>query len=257
MRTRRLGLGTINILQALAAGRAFGFDIMDATGLTSGTVYPALERLEELGFVRSKWESETTAHRDGRPARRYFEITPAGSRAMEDALERYPKSTYAEKCRDRLNEGRRKLADHEMYVAKFYWKRDKYLAAAGRAEALVRDYSGLGLDAEALLLAARARQRLGQDDLAREIAARIVRDHKAAAEADDAAQLGPRGVLVGLLEDGADDRRDHAPRRARHEVLGVAGEVDPAALPGGAQELLAHGGHETAVVVADDEPDPR
>ena len=90
MRTTRLGLGTITILQALAAGRRFGFDIMDATGLTSGTVYPALERLEELGFVRSKWENEATAHKDGRPARRYFEITTSGSRAMDEALERYP-----------------------------------------------------------------------------------------------------------------------------------------------------------------------
>ena len=90
MRTTRLGLGTITILQALASGRRFGFDIMDATGLTSGTVYPSLERLEELGYVRSKWENETAAHRDGRPARRYFEITSAGSRAMDEALERYP-----------------------------------------------------------------------------------------------------------------------------------------------------------------------
>jgi DNA-binding PadR family transcriptional regulator len=90
MRTSRLGLGTITILQALEGDRRFGFDIMDATGLTSGTVYPALERLEELGFVRSKWEKESTAHRDGRPARRYFEITAAGGRALTEALDRYP-----------------------------------------------------------------------------------------------------------------------------------------------------------------------
>jgi PadR family transcriptional regulator, regulatory protein PadR len=101
MRTTRLGLGTITILQALAAGRRFGFDIMDATGLTSGTVYPALERLEELGFVRSKWENEAAAHRDGRPARRYFEITPAGSRAMTDALDRYPLMRAAIKSQSR------------------------------------------------------------------------------------------------------------------------------------------------------------
>jgi len=90
MRTTRLGLGTITILQALEGDRRFGFDIMDATGLTSGTVYPALERLEELGFVTSKWEEEATAHKDGRPARRYFEITSAGSKALTEALERYP-----------------------------------------------------------------------------------------------------------------------------------------------------------------------
>jgi PadR family transcriptional regulator PadR len=90
MRTTRLGLGTITLLQALEGGRRFGFDLMDATGLTSGTVYPSLERLEELGYVRSKWENESVAHRDGRPARRYFEITAAGSRALVQALDRYP-----------------------------------------------------------------------------------------------------------------------------------------------------------------------
>lgn len=89
-RTRRLGLGTIAILQALDAGRRFGFDVMDATGLAAGTVYPALERLEDLGLVRSRWESETVARRDGRPARRYFEITAAGRKALLDGLGRYP-----------------------------------------------------------------------------------------------------------------------------------------------------------------------
>jgi DNA-binding PadR family transcriptional regulator len=90
MRTTRLGLGTITILQAIEGGRRFGFDIMDATGLTSGTVYPALEGLEELGYVRSKWAQDSVAHKDGRPARRYFEITAAGSKALTEALARYP-----------------------------------------------------------------------------------------------------------------------------------------------------------------------
>jgi PadR family transcriptional regulator PadR len=90
MRTRRLGLGTVAILQAMEGGRRFGFDIMDATGLTSGTVYPALERLEELGYVRSKWENEAAAHREGRPARRYFEITASGIKALAESLDRYP-----------------------------------------------------------------------------------------------------------------------------------------------------------------------
>ena len=39
------------VLQALAQGYRFGFDIMDATNLPSGTVYPALRRLEAMGLV--------------------------------------------------------------------------------------------------------------------------------------------------------------------------------------------------------------
>lgn len=89
-RNRRLGFGTIAILNALDAGRGFGFEIMDATGLTSGTVYPALDRLEDLGYARSKWEADSVAHREARPARRYFEITAAGRKALAEAAARYP-----------------------------------------------------------------------------------------------------------------------------------------------------------------------
>jgi DNA-binding PadR family transcriptional regulator len=84
-----LSFGSVAILHAIAAGSRFGFDIMAATGLTSGTVYPSLDRLEQLGLLRSHWEDEAAAHAEGRPARRYFRLTAAGVKAMEAALERY------------------------------------------------------------------------------------------------------------------------------------------------------------------------
>ena len=45
------------ILQALDNGYKYGFDIMDVTGLPSGTVYPALRRLEDNGYVFSSTPS--------------------------------------------------------------------------------------------------------------------------------------------------------------------------------------------------------
>jgi PadR family transcriptional regulator PadR len=77
------------VLHAIAGGAQYGFEIADRTGLRTGTVYPALRRLESLGFVRSRWESEKTAHREQRPARRYYEITPAGSSALDVAMKRF------------------------------------------------------------------------------------------------------------------------------------------------------------------------
>jgi PadR family transcriptional regulator PadR len=79
---------TTLVLQAIAQGTRYGFDIADRTGLQTGTVYPSLRRLESLGFVRSNWESEKIAHREQRPARRYYEITLAGSTALEAAVKR-------------------------------------------------------------------------------------------------------------------------------------------------------------------------
>ena len=84
-----LSYGAAAILHAVASGRRFGFDIMEATGLTSGTVYPALERLESRGLLTSRWEDEAEAHAEGRPARRYFTLTATGVTALQTALQRY------------------------------------------------------------------------------------------------------------------------------------------------------------------------
>ncbi|OFW03520.1 MAG: hypothetical protein A3H96_19960 [Acidobacteria bacterium RIFCSPLOWO2_02_FULL_67_36] len=77
------------VLQALERGHRFGFDIMDVTGLPSGTIYPALRRLEALALVRSDWEPNHRAREEGRPRRRYYELTPAGRRRLGEAEVRY------------------------------------------------------------------------------------------------------------------------------------------------------------------------
>ena len=87
--SRTLGLSTAAILQAIGAGRRYGLDIMDATDLPSGAVYPALGRLERRGFVRGKWEPESVGRREGRPRRRYYEITKDGTSALHHALGRF------------------------------------------------------------------------------------------------------------------------------------------------------------------------
>ena len=102
-----LAFGQVAILHAIADGNRFGFDIMDATGLTSGTVYPTLDKLECVGYLTSMWESVHIARRDGRPSRRYFDLTAEGAAALAEALKRYknlrPVSLAA--WRPRPNEG--------------------------------------------------------------------------------------------------------------------------------------------------------
>jgi DNA-binding PadR family transcriptional regulator len=86
---RRLSVTAVSVLQAVADGFVYGFDVIDRTGLPSGTVYPALSRLERDGLVRSAWEDEARAHREGRPARRYYRLTAPGTRALDEALAYY------------------------------------------------------------------------------------------------------------------------------------------------------------------------
>jgi len=84
-----LSLSGTAILQALAHGYQYGFDIMDVTGLPSGTVYPALRRLEKADLVESKWEPEATARKDQRPARKYYKLTATGKAALSEAIGKY------------------------------------------------------------------------------------------------------------------------------------------------------------------------
>jgi len=76
------------VLQAMVQGHAYGFEIMRAARLPSGTVYPLLRRLETGGLVASRWEDPERARNDGRPLRRYYEPTPAGHAALSEARER-------------------------------------------------------------------------------------------------------------------------------------------------------------------------
>jgi DNA-binding PadR family transcriptional regulator len=76
------------VLKAIAAGYRYGFDIMDVTGLPSGTVYPALSRLERDGLLQFAWEDPAIAHSEKRPPRKYYEVTRDGREALDESMKR-------------------------------------------------------------------------------------------------------------------------------------------------------------------------
>ena len=78
------------ILKALKEGYAYGFDIMEVTGLPSGTIYPALRRMEASELIEGTWESEEIAEREDRPARRYYKVARDGRQALAEAEKKYP-----------------------------------------------------------------------------------------------------------------------------------------------------------------------
>jgi PadR family transcriptional regulator PadR len=86
---RPLSLATVRVLMSIENGARYGFDIMDATELPSGTIYPILSRLESAGLIRGRWESASIAQREKRPARRYYEISGAGAKALTRSVEHY------------------------------------------------------------------------------------------------------------------------------------------------------------------------
>ena len=63
----------------------YGLELMKATGLPSGSLYPVLARLERAGWVRSRRE-QIDPVAEGRPPRRYYELTPDGLTAARCEL---------------------------------------------------------------------------------------------------------------------------------------------------------------------------
>ena len=78
------------ILQAINVGYGYGFSVMETTGLPSGTVYPAMRRLERDSLIRSQWEAQSIADAGLRPPRKYYKLTRSGKAVLEASLKRYP-----------------------------------------------------------------------------------------------------------------------------------------------------------------------
>ena len=80
---------TAVILQAVANGYRYGFDIIDVTGMPGGTIYPALRRLEDAGHLISTWEEPAVSQVEPRPPRKYYELTRSGHEMLGEAVKRY------------------------------------------------------------------------------------------------------------------------------------------------------------------------
>jgi PadR family transcriptional regulator, regulatory protein PadR len=65
----------------------YGLELGTSAGLPSGTVHPILARLEAVGWLTSAWE-DTDPHTEGRPRRRYYQLTPTGVMHASAAVER-------------------------------------------------------------------------------------------------------------------------------------------------------------------------
>lgn len=86
----RLSHTAAMILRAIHAGQIYGFSVMSMTGLPSGTVYPAMRRLERDGLIVSKWEQQSIADAEQRPPRKYYRLTRTGRVTLESMYKRYP-----------------------------------------------------------------------------------------------------------------------------------------------------------------------
>ncbi len=113
----------------------------------------SMQMPDDFFLLPPGYERDLARARDAERELRYF-------------LRRHPDTQYTDAAKRRLLLARRRLADHELYVATFYLERDNPRAAAIRLTGLLKNYTGLGLDPQALFLLARAYLELKDTDRA-------------------------------------------------------------------------------------------
>jgi PadR family transcriptional regulator, regulatory protein PadR len=102
----RMTIPTQRVLEVLLDDpqrELYGLEIGEAAGLRSGTVHPILARLEGYGWLASRWE-EIDASAEGRPARRYYALTPDGVQAARSALARAYRPSPVRRLRPQVGE---------------------------------------------------------------------------------------------------------------------------------------------------------
>ena len=90
-----------------------GYGLAKATGLKSGTLYPALVRLAGRGLVEACWEDEQP---QGRPRRHLYRITPEGLAAVTTALARVRPAGDQGQAGGRARDARRVAAEAALWT---------------------------------------------------------------------------------------------------------------------------------------------
>jgi PadR family transcriptional regulator, regulatory protein PadR len=94
----------LRVFLADPTARQYGYDLMKAAHLPSGTLYPMLARLQQQGLVTSEWENPAEAA-EGRPPRKYYQLTAEGARVVRLELANAPAAVKAARAAERPPRG--------------------------------------------------------------------------------------------------------------------------------------------------------
>ena len=112
---------------------------------------------DNMGFL-SSISRQNLSERDQQASRDAFQ-------AFGQLIEQFPESKYADDAKARMDYIVNALADYEVHVARYYYRRAAYLAAANRAQLAVRDYQRAPATEEALYIMAASYDKLGLEAL--------------------------------------------------------------------------------------------
>jgi outer membrane protein assembly factor BamD len=109
--------------------------------------------------------------------------------ALNEFARLYPKSGHLEAAKQIIADVRRRLARHELYVADFYHRREKWPAVVNRLSIVQKNFSGVGFDADVALGLHEAHLALQQPQQAREALELFIAQFPADAKAGKAKSL--------------------------------------------------------------------
>jgi outer membrane protein assembly factor BamD len=112
---------------------------------------------EQQGFL-SNLGGQDLSERDLRAAREAFE-------AFRTVTQRFPSSKYVDDSLARMRYLKNNMAQGELHIARYYFRRGAYVAAANRSQAVIRQYQDAPAVEEALALMALSYDKLGLTDL--------------------------------------------------------------------------------------------
>lgn len=83
----RMTAATLSVLEVLLGSddELYGLKIARAVGRPTGSIYPILARLEQIGWVKSEWEAGDPASRG--PRRRFYWLSAEGLAGARAALD--------------------------------------------------------------------------------------------------------------------------------------------------------------------------
>jgi len=119
--------------------------------------------------------------------------TEDAANELKSFLDKYPESPYREEAKKILVKVGKRLADHEWYVARYYWDRGKPMGTVLRLRRLLERYRGVGYDEEALWLLGRAYVAVDMKDRAKTAWTELSTKYPQSKRGEDA-----RAALSGL-----------------------------------------------------------
>jgi outer membrane protein assembly factor BamD len=112
---------------------------------------------DQIGFLNFIYEQDPT-ERDPKATREAFA-------AFKQLVEKFPNSKYTPDGVLRMNYLVNAMAQYEVHVARYYYRREAYLASVNRAQGAVNDFRDSPAIEEALFIMTRGYDKMGMTDL--------------------------------------------------------------------------------------------